>query len=87
MPKRTKIAGEVKRQLAGLSPAERALLRRAVYEHPNAIRLDKAESLMADGLSRLGLLRAVDIGERFAWRLDGSAVMRRSALREALFPF
>ncbi|QJP13263.1 hypothetical protein G3545_06130 [Starkeya sp. ORNL1] len=86
MPKKENGSSYVKAELAGLSLAERALLRRAVYEHPNAVRVDEADAVLADNLQRLDLLRPAAIGQRYCWRLNDRLVARRSSLREALFP-
>jgi hypothetical protein len=86
MAKKEKNSRDIKAELATLSLAERALLRRAVYEHPNAVRVDEAEAVIADKLHRLLLLRPTAIGQRYCWRLDHRLVARRSILREALFP-
>jgi hypothetical protein len=86
MPKKEKGSSDIRAELATLSLAERALLRRAVYEHPNAIRVGEADAGMADNLRRLNLLRPSAIGQRYCWRLNDRLVARRSMLREVLFP-
>jgi hypothetical protein len=86
MAKKEKNSSDIRAELATLSLAERALLRRAVYEHPNAVRVDEADTVMADKLHRLHLLRPAAIGQRYCWRLSDRLVARRSFVREALFP-
>jgi hypothetical protein len=86
MAKKEKNSSDIKAELATLSLGERALLRRAVYEHPNPVRVDEADAVMADKLHRLRLLRPAAVGQRYSWRLNERLVARRSILREALFP-
>ena len=86
MPKKAKLEDDVKHQLASLSLAERALLRRAVYEHPTAVRVDEADAVIADKLWQADILRPAAIGQRYCWRLNDRLVARRSLLREKLFP-
>ena len=86
MAKKEENSSDISAELVTLSLVERALLRRAVYEHPHAVRVDEAEAVMAEKLHRLHLLRPAAIGQRYCWRLNERLVPRRSALREALFP-
>ena len=86
MAKELKNKDDLEHQLASLSLAERALLRRAVYEHPAAVRVDEAGAVMADKLWRLDLLRPAAIGQRYCWRLNDRLAARPSLLREELFP-
>jgi hypothetical protein len=86
MAKKLKNKDDLEYQLSNLSLAERALLRRAVYEHPTAIRVDEAGAVMAEELWRLNLLRPSAIGQRYCWRLNDRLVARRSLLRQELFP-
>jgi hypothetical protein len=86
MAKKLKNKDDLEYQLSNLSLAERALMRRAVYEHPTAIRVDEAGAGLAEELWRLNLLRPSAIGQRYCWRLNDRLVARRSLLRQKLFP-